>query len=150
MITLSLDTEVNASVLASISSILNDKIDLFVRLLLPDIGMLYSGKNWLTLTHEPVNTGSLKVLNLKIQSEHPFYTDSETEIVVRTIFGNEATLPLSHALNVVLLFALGATNEDLYESEKHEANEACCEMYYELKDYLYTLPSKKLIHRLID
>ena len=104
MIKLPLMPELDVNVVSNVFYILNSKVDLFTRLFFPNIGLGFAMPNALELTREPVNNGASKVLNLKLQPEHPLYSDfeAETEIGITTLFGNEAILPFSHALNVVL------------------------------------------------
>ena len=101
MIKLPLMPELDVNVVSNVFYILNSKVDLFTRLFFPNIGLCFAMPNALELTREPVNNGASKVLNLKLQPEHPLYSDfeAETEIGITTLFGNEAILPFSHALN---------------------------------------------------
>ena len=131
---------------------LDNKITMFTQMFLPFVGSLFVLPNSLSLSLESIKNDVEKVLCLDVQTNHPLYPDFEanTVIGIKTLFGNEAELPFKDALNVVLLFALGAANEELYENDKDAANEACCDLYYALKDYLYTLETRNYIHRLID
>ena len=69
---------------------------------------------------------------------------------IQCLFGNSATLPVQDAFNVVLLFALNATNEHYYSNDNDALNIIVCDFYHELHNHLYTLPTSGQIHRLID